>query len=159
MRFLLLLIACFALASTDTNAQILRRKPPVVVVVPSQMPPKPKADEGKVGGVMTEGHRTLYDTARKRAVGPLARKKNISRDEARALIDDIADNETLHMMAAKAGLKFKPQAGGFMGFIQWLIDHQDQILKLVQLILALFGVDVDTAVNIALSIAWDCYCS
>lgn len=159
IRFLLGLMLCVGFATTS-EAQLLKRNrptatPTVIAPVPKVMPAK--VDDGKVGGALTEGHKTLYDIARKRAVGPLARKKNISRDEARKLIDEEIDDATLHSLAAKAGLKFKAMPTGAGGFIQWLIDHQEQILALIKIIMAFFGVDADTATEIAIAIAWDYY--
>lgn len=156
-RFMLPLLA-LAMFALSADAQLLRRRP-ATVQQPTPKAVAPKADEGKVGGILTEGHRTIYDTARARAVGPLARKKNISRAEARELINDAADDETLHKMAAKAGLKFKamPTGGRLTDFIQWLVDHQEQILALIKIIMALFGVDAETATEIAISVAWQCF--
>ena len=128
-----LMISC-VLCASDADAQFLKRNRATVV----QPAEKEKAE-------LTEGYRTIYDTARARAVGQLARKKNISRAEAREMINDIADNETLHLLATKAGIKVTAMPKGISGFIQWLIDHQEQILALVKLILALFGVDAETA--------------
>lgn len=149
LRVLFGLALIIGLTAT-ADAQI-RRRVTLVPVAPPAAAPAPAAP------TLTDGHRLLYENARARAVGQLARKKGISRAEAKELIDDAAPDETLHNLAAKAGLKFKglPAAGGFQGFIQWLLDHQDQILALVKIIMALFGVSADAAFEVAVAIVWN----
>jgi len=159
---LFMLIGLFFAFTPDADAQLLRRNRPIspeVVVQPKATPPAPKTAAIPVTGILTNDHRSLYDIARARAVGPLARKLNISRTEARKMIDEEADDATLHLMATQGKLKFTPQkaGGAFTDFLDWLITNQDAIMKLIQMIMALFGVDADVATPIALSIAWDYY--
>lgn len=151
-RFLLGLAFTVGFVSL-ADAQFIRRRVTIAPAAPAVLAaPAAPADAGAI----TDGHRLLYEQARIRAVGQLARKKNISRSDAKEMIDDAAPDEVLHKLASKAGLKFKglPTAGGVAAFIQWLIDHQDQILALVKIIMALFGVDADSAFEVAVAIVW-----
>lgn len=153
---LLLLAGILALADT-ASAQLRRnRGTPAPAFVPAPFTEAAPPAAAATAPAITEGHRLLYDAARGRAAGQLARKKNISRAEAREMIDDAAPDEVLHVLAAKAGLKFKglPQAGGLSGFLDWLIAHADQIMALVKIIMALFGVDAETGEVVSLDTAW-----
>lgn len=152
----------FGFSATDASAQLLKRnrtKAAPAVVVPAAPATEAQSAAPLEAGGISEAHALLYETARARAVGQLARKKNISRAAAREMIDDAAPDELLHKLAKKNGINVKslPTAGGLSGFLDWLIAHSDQIMALVKIIMALFGVDAEVALPIALAAAWDYY--
>lgn len=109
--------------------------------------PKAKGSDAPVAGKddIPAGHRLLYKMARIRAAGELADKEKISRRAAREKIDDAVTDAQLHELATAAGIAIKPQVSGgkVQDFLDWLIAHQDVILALVKILLALFQVDVD----------------
>lgn len=127
LRIFLLVSICFAgflvfLCSTPAS-------PPTAPAAPTTAESAPKQ------------HKLLFAIARTKAVGEIAKARKISRADARELVDQI-DDATLAQAAAAAKLTFKdlPEAGGLEGLLQWLVDHQDLVLALVKLIVAILSV-------------------
>jgi len=108
----------------------------------SDAPVAAKADDG-----IPAGHKVLYAAARTKAIGQLAKKEGISRAAAREKIDDISD-EALHAAVVASGaipVKALPTGGKLTDFLDWLIQHQDQILAIVKILLAFFAAMIDVA--------------
>lgn len=108
----------------------------------SDSPAAAKADDG-----VPAGHRVLYAIARTKAITQLAKKENISRAAAKERIDEISD-DALHAAVMASGaitIKAQPVGGKLTDFLDWLVTHQDAILAIVKIILALFTVSADAA--------------
>lgn len=110
----------------------------------SDSPVSPPPVAAPADGI-TVGHRLIYKLARAKAASALAKKENISREAAREKIDDAVDDAALHAAVAAAGVEIKPQvsAGKLSDFLSWLAAHQDAIMAIVKIILALFNVNAD----------------
>ena len=106
----------------------------------SDSPVSPPPVAAPADGI-TVGHRLIYKLARAKAASALAKKENISREAAREKIDDAVDDAALHAAVQAAGVEIKPQvsAGKLSDFLGWLAAHQDAIMAIVKIILALFG--------------------
>lgn len=105
----------------------------------SDSPVSPAAIEVKDG--VPAGHKLLYAIARDKAATALAKKENISRAAAREKIAEIED-ATLHAAVQASGITIAAQVSGgkLSDFIAWLSSHSEQIMAIVKIILALFGV-------------------
>ena len=106
----------------------------------SDSPVSPAPAAAPADGVPA-GHKLIYKLARAKAASALAKKEGISRAAAREKIDDAIDDATLHAAVAAGGVEIKPQVstGKLSDFVNWLIAHQDAIMAIVKIIMALFG--------------------
>lgn len=99
--------------------------------------PLPAADSSDE---IPAGHRLLYRVARNKAAEIYAKDKRISRHAAREKIASI-DDGAIHaaVKAAKLSIEDLPR-GDLASILQWIIDHQDLILAIAKLIVALLAI-------------------
>lgn len=130
--------AAIVLAGVLSLVMLAGRHTPCDAPVPTSdtpVPPAAKADDAPGAH-----HKLLYAVARARAAGQLAKKEGISRAAAREKIDEI-DDATLHaaVQASGTAIKAMPVGGKLTDFLDWLAAHQDAIMAIVKIILALFA--------------------
>ena len=133
--------ALIGAAEINEQRQRIQKKTPPIVVAAAE-------PTGKLGGVR---HKLLLAVVRHRTIAKLqsegVKGKKYSKDEAAAAWDNLQKNHPELIDGAIA--EGSPQAvaqvgagGRLADFLQWLSDHKDEILQIVELIvkiLSLFG--------------------
>ena len=99
--------------------------------------------KGGTAGRRPIRNRLFVRMVRNRAVSELQRRKGLSYYEAQKLVAELED-ETIAEAAASEGVEPPGESGGFL---EWLKDHMDEIMKVVQLILTLLGAFADDPPN------------
>lgn len=115
------------------NGQLVYKPVPKVMEAAAPIPP-PKFAANPEAASDRHG-RLFYRVVKDRVFGQLV-DRGVPRDKARKLVDTLS-NESVDVYAAHVQIK---EGIGDGKILDWIIDHKDQILALVKLIVSLLAV-------------------